>query len=89
MLFEQQMQLMRIVDASGVSNSESRVKLPMVKLPSTGERRNGNASQKHPIDDSYQQRYSKQKFQYLVTSLSGNAVKVVESIELTENYEVA
>jgi len=61
----------------------------MVKLPSTGERRNGNASQKHPIDDSYQQRYSKQKFQYLVTSLSGNAVKVVESIELTENYEVA
>jgi len=57
MLFEQQMQLMRIVDASGVSNSESRVKLPMVKLPSTGERRNGNASQKYPIDDSYQQRF--------------------------------
>ena len=89
-LFEEQAQLMRsIADASGVSNSESRVKL--VKLRAFWRAIGGMETLlgNIPIDDSYQWTYSKHT-KVSIFSHFGNVAKVVESIELTaRNYEVS
>jgi len=94
-LFEQQTQLLRnIADGSNASNSqESRVKLPIVKLPvfdGRTEEWKRFSETFHSLIHSNENIANIQKFQYLVTSLSGTAAKVIEAIELTgDNYMVA
>ncbi|XP_018395412.1 PREDICTED: uncharacterized protein LOC108773929 [Cyphomyrmex costatus] len=92
-LFEQQAQLMRsIANTSNASNPDSRVKLPVIKLPMF----DGRTEEWKCFLETFMSMIhtnenilSLQKFQYLVTSLNSNAAKVVESIELTaENYEI-
>lgn len=93
-LFEQQTQLIRsIADGSVTSNQEKEVKLPTVKLPVF----DGKTEEWKRFSETFQSLIhaneniaSIRKFQYLVTSLSGTAAKVIEAIELTsDNYAIA
>lgn len=91
-LFEQQTQLLRSI-ADGTANQESRVKLPVVKLPTfdgrTEEWKRFSETFKSMIH-SNENIPNIQKLQHLVTLLSGNASKIIESIELSDsNYKVA
>ncbi|XP_018362903.1 PREDICTED: uncharacterized protein LOC108761065 [Trachymyrmex cornetzi] len=73
--------------------NEDEVKLPTVKLPIF----DGRTEEWKRFYETFQSLIHAnevipniQKFQYLVTSLSGNAAKIIESIELTDaNYSVA
>ncbi|XP_011859274.1 PREDICTED: uncharacterized protein LOC105556770 [Vollenhovia emeryi] len=93
-LFEQQTQLIRsIASGSGATNQESRVKLPVVRLPTF----DGRVEDWKRFSETFQSMIHAnesipniQKFQYLVTSLSGTAAKIIEAIELTDaNYVIA
>jgi len=93
-LFEQQTQWMRsIADANNTANQESRVKLPVVKLPTF----DGRTEEWKRFSETFQSMIHSnenipniQKFQYLATSVSGDAAKIIESIELTDqNYIIA
>lgn len=92
-LVEQQTALLRrFTEASG-ANQESKVKLPVVKLPTF----DGRTEEWKRFCETFTSLIhlnesipNIQKFQYLVTSLSSVAAKIIESIELTgENYEIA
>ncbi|XP_011859012.1 PREDICTED: uncharacterized protein LOC105556525 [Vollenhovia emeryi] len=93
-LFEQQTQLIRsIASGSGATNQETRVKLPVVRLPTF----DGRVEDWKRFSETFQSMIHAnesipniQKFQYLVTSLSGTAAKIIEAIELTDaNYVIA
>jgi len=74
-------------------NQESSVKLPVVKLLTF----DGRTKEWKRFSETFQSMIHSnenipniQKFQYLITSLSGNAAKIIKSIELTDqNYVIA
>jgi len=82
-----------IADANNIANQDSRIKLPVVKLPTF----DGRTEEWKRFSETFQSMIhsnenipSIQKFQYLVTSVSGDAAKIIESIELTDqNYTIA
>lgn len=99
-LIEQQNELMRTIAASnnsgargGIVNQESRVRLPTVELPKF----DGRMEDWKRFSETYQSLIHNnesipnvQKFQYLLSSLTDAAAKIIEAIELTgENYAVA
>jgi len=93
-LFEQQTQWMRsIAGANSAANQESKVKLPVVKLPTF----EGHTEEWKRFSETFQSMIHSnesipniQKFQYLVTSVRDDAAKIIESIELTDqNYIIA
>jgi len=65
-------------------------KLPVVKLSTF----NGRTEERKRFSETFQSIYSNKnipnirKFQYLVTLLSDDAAKIIESIELTDQYYV-
>ncbi|XP_011699619.1 PREDICTED: uncharacterized protein LOC105456927 [Wasmannia auropunctata] len=83
----------RVANATGSTNLETRVKLPTIKLP----RFDGKIEDWKCFSDSFRSIiYDKahlsniEKFQYLTSSISGDAAKIIESIELTaQNYPTA
>lgn len=89
---EQQLQLLeRMNTRSNMSIREHQVKLPLIKLPSfenIEEWKRFSDTFKTLIHDN--ELSNIQKHQYLVGALSGQAAKVIESIEISEdNYAVA
>ncbi|RLU26233.1 hypothetical protein DMN91_000026 [Ooceraea biroi] len=74
-------------------NTDARVKLPTIKLP----RFDGKIEEWKYFADSFRSIIHNkphlsniEKFQYLISSISGDAAKIIESIELTEqNYTTA
>lgn len=82
-----------VASTAGSSNVDTRVKLPTIKLPHF----DGKIEDWKCFLDSFRsiihnkpQLSGIEKFQYLVSSISGDAAKVIESIELTEqNYTTA
>ncbi|XP_036142150.1 uncharacterized protein LOC118645380 [Monomorium pharaonis] len=83
----------RVANASASGNAETRVKLPTIKLP----RFDGKIEEwKYFYDNFRSIIHDKshlsniEKFQYLSSSISGDAAKIIESIELTgQNYNAA
>jgi len=78
---------------TGTINSDMRVKLPTIKLL----RFEGRIEDWKCFSDSFRSIIhdkpnlsDSEKFQYLVSSISGDAAKIIESIELTgRNYATA
>lgn len=85
--------LRRFTEGSNAGGTDSKVKLPIIKLLTF----NGRMEEWKRFSETFQSLiYNNdsitrvQKLQYLITSLIGNAAKIIESIELTnENYLVA
>ncbi|KYM95005.1 hypothetical protein ALC62_14362 [Cyphomyrmex costatus] len=83
----------RVANVAGVTSMDSRVKLPTIKLP----RFDGKIEEWKVFSDSFRsiihdraQLSNVEKFQYLVSAISGDAAKIIESIELTgQNYSTA
>lgn len=83
----------RVAIAAGSVNVDTRVKLPTIKLP----RFEGKIEEWKYFADSFRaiihdkpNLSSIEKFQYLTSSISGDAARIIESIELTaENYTTA
>jgi len=78
--------LNRVAMTAGQPNLDTRIKLPTIKLP----RFDGKIEErKHFCDSFCSIIHDKvhlsdiEKFQYLMSSISGNAAKIIESIELT------
>ncbi|XP_032690610.1 uncharacterized protein LOC116853592 [Odontomachus brunneus] len=91
---EQQTELLsRIAGTDGVANRTSGVKLPPVQLPTF----DGRPEEWKRFADTFRSLINDkrdilpvQKFQYLATSLIGDAARVIDSIELTaDNYTIA
>jgi len=99
-VLEQQVELLRQIsnNASGsnretsrdATNRESQVKLPVIKLP-TFDGRSENWQQ---FSDTFQtlihnnaELSNIQKYQYLITTLQGNAARTIEAIEITSNKQ--
>ncbi|RLU22365.1 hypothetical protein DMN91_004643 [Ooceraea biroi] len=85
--------LSHLVNSDGTVNQRSGVKLPAVRLPTF----DGRTEEWQRFADTFRslvhdkrELQPVQKFQYLVTSLTGDAARVIESIELTaDNYAIA
>jgi len=83
----------RVAIATGTINSDTRVKLPTIKLP----RFEGKIEDWKCFSDSFRSIIHDkpnlsdiEKFQYLISSITGDAAKIIESIELTgRNYATA
>ena len=83
----------RVANNAGTINADNRVKLPTIKLP----RFDGKIEDWKAFSDSFRsiihvrpQLSDVEKFQYLVSSISGDAAKIIESIELMgQNYSTA
>ncbi|XP_011858578.1 PREDICTED: uncharacterized protein LOC105556116 [Vollenhovia emeryi] len=79
--------------SAGSNNTDNRVKLPTIKLP----RFDGKIEEWKYFSDSFRSMIhdkphlsNMDKLQYLVTSISGDAAKIIESIELSQdNYMTA
>ena len=93
-LISQQTELLRrFTEEGGMARNDSNVKLPVVRLPTF----DGRMEEWKCFSETFQSLIHKnetiprvQKFQYLTTSLSGAAAKLIESIELTDgNYTIA
>lgn len=93
-MLQQQTELIRRISVTnGNSNHESKVKLPVVKLPTF----DGRMEEWKRFSETFQSLIHNnesipaiQKFQYLATSLTGDAAKIIEAIKLTEdNYKIA
>lgn len=83
----------RAINTTAPANLDNRVKLPTIKLP----RFDGKIDEWKCFSDTFRsiihdklQLSNVEKFQYLVSSISGDAIKIIESIELTgHNYTAA
>ncbi|XP_011061745.1 PREDICTED: uncharacterized protein LOC105150406 [Acromyrmex echinatior] len=82
-----------VANNASTINADTRVKLPTIKLP----RFDGKIENWKAFSDSFRsiihvrlQLSDVEKFQYLVSSISGDVAKIIESIELTgQNYSMA
>ncbi|XP_039315241.1 uncharacterized protein LOC105202500 [Solenopsis invicta] len=85
--------LNRVAMNANSTNPDTRVKLPTIKLP----RFDGKIEEWKCFSDSFRSIIHDkanlsdiEKFQYLISSISGNAAKIIESIEMTsQNYRTA
>ncbi|XP_071578820.1 uncharacterized protein [Temnothorax nylanderi] len=84
--------LNRVANAATPVNIDTRVKLPTITLP----RFDGKIEEWKCFADSFRSIIhdkphlsSIEKFQYLVSSISGDAAKIIESIELTDQNYIA
>ncbi|XP_018405645.1 PREDICTED: uncharacterized protein LOC108781997 [Cyphomyrmex costatus] len=83
----------RVANVAGIANVDNRVKLPTIKLP----RFDGKIEEWKSFSDSFRsiihdrsQLSNVEKFQYLISAISGDAAKIIESIQLTgQNYSTA
>lgn len=91
--FRQTEILDRVANVTGSANLDTRVKLPTIKFP----RFDGKIEDWKCFSDSFRSIIHDkpllsniEKFQYLISSISGDAAKIIESIELTShNYRTA
>ncbi|XP_011860459.1 PREDICTED: uncharacterized protein LOC105557752 [Vollenhovia emeryi] len=91
-VIEQQAELIRSLRAQGTTNVDNKIKLPIIRLPTFS----GELEDWKRFSDTFtalihnSELSAIQKHQYLVGALTGNAAKIVESIEISaQNYEVA
>lgn len=83
----------RVASTAATGNADNRIKLPTIKL----SRFDGKIEEWKCFSDSFrsiihgkQQLSDIEKFQYLISAISGDAAKIIESIELTgQNYITA
>ncbi|KYN09177.1 hypothetical protein ALC57_18716 [Trachymyrmex cornetzi] len=83
----------RVANNASMTGLDTRVKLPTIKLPKF----DGKIEDWKAFSESFRsiihvrtQLSDVEKFQYLISSISGDAAKIIESIELTgQNYSTA